>query len=263
MDENKNKLRQATVNLQQPVPEENDDEIEINIGRIFLEHFWTMLLVALIFAILAAAGTRFLITPKYSSTSMMLVMPKENQDNSTTNYQDLQVGATLTKDYQVLIESRAVLNDVIKELKLDMEYDDLKGCLEITNPTDTRILQIDATATSPKEAQAIANKTAEIASVYIGDKMDVEAPKIIEEGELPTAQSSPSMTKNVAIAFVIGFVLAFAIACINDITNDAIETEEDIQKYLGIPVLASVPDKTQESRSSGKKHKKNKRKKVR
>ena len=34
------------------------------------------------------------------------------------------------------------------------------------------------------------------ASAFIGDKMEVNAPKIIDEGQLPTHKASPNMKKN-------------------------------------------------------------------
>ena len=43
-----------------------------------------------------------------------------------------------------------------------------------------------------------------MASVYIGDKMEVVPPKIIEKGKIPTVQSSPSMYKNVMMGILLG-----------------------------------------------------------
>ncbi len=252
MEENKNKTQLMAAN----VSDDRDDEIEINIGHVFATHFWTMLLVALALALASAGVTRFLISPTYTSSSMMLVVTKET---TLTSIADLQIGSSLTNDYQVLIESRPVLQKVVKDLNLDMDYKELKNHLSVSNPTDTRILQIDATSSSPELARKITNDVARVSSAYIADRMEVTAPKIIETGELPTRQTSPSMTKNVAIAFLVGFILAFAVACVNDVMNDAIESEEDIQKYLGIPVLASVPNKDLEKEADKKNRKRRKK----
>ena len=73
--------------------------------------------------------------------------------------------------------------------------------------------------------------------------MEVIPPKVIEKGKLPTVQTSPSMSKNVMVGFLLGIVLCGGIICLLTIMDDSIKSEDDMEKYLGIPVLASVPDR--------------------
>ena len=51
------------------------------------------------------------------------------------------------------------------------------------------------------------------------------------------------MKKNAEIGFLLGFVACAAIVVVLTIMDDTIKTEEDIEKYLGISVLAKVPDR--------------------
>lgn len=73
--------------------------------------------------------------------------------------------------------------------------------------------------------------------------MEVIPPKIIEEGELPTVKTSPSMSKNTLLGLLAGIVLSAGIIVVITVMNDTIKTEEDIHKYLGISTLAVVPDR--------------------
>ena len=58
------------------------------------------------------------------------------------NLSDLNLGTSLTADYEELMLSYPVLNLVIDKLHLDMTPDNLKGLYSLSNPADTRILQI-------------------------------------------------------------------------------------------------------------------------
>ena len=109
----------------------------------------------------------------------MLVLTKETTLSSLA---DLQIGSQLTKDYNILITSRTVLQDVVDELNLDMTYKELKERITVENPSDTRILSITATDKDPEMAKKIADTLAKTSADFIGDKMEVTPPKIIEEG---------------------------------------------------------------------------------
>lgn len=199
-----------------------------------------ILTAGLIGSCLYGAYTAFFMEPLYTSTSSILVLSKET---TLTSIADLQLGTQLAADYQVLIKSTSVMDDVIEDLNLKVNADQLRGSISIINPVDTRILEVSVTNTDGVLAKKIADKVVEVASTYIGDKMEVIPPKVIEKGKLPTVQTSPSMSKNVMKGFLIGIALCAGIVCILTIVDDSIKSEDDMEKYLGIPVLASVPDR--------------------
>ena len=51
------------------------------------------------------------------------------------------------------------------------------------------------------------------------------------------------MIKNVLLGFLLGLVLSAGTVIVLTIMDDSIKSEEDVEKYLEIPVLASVPDR--------------------
>lgn len=214
--------------------------------KIFL-----IIAVGLLGGCLFGAYTVFFMEPLYKSTSSFLVLSKET---TLTSLADLQLGSQLAADYQVLLKSTSVMEDVIDELNLKMSPEQLRGSIAVTNPTDTRILEVTVTNTDGALAKKIADKVVEVASVYIGDKMEVVPPKIIEKGKIPTVQSSPSMYKNVMMGILLGIVLCCGIICVITIMDDTIKSEEDLEKYLGITVLASVPDRKDYINQKKKKH---------
>lgn len=220
-----------------------DDEIEIDLLEIlgeFRRKIWLILGVIVLFGAVAGAFSRFVLTPQFKSTAMVYILSKET---TLTSLADLQIGSQLTKDYKIIVTSRRVLNQVIGDMGLDLTYKELLEKVTINNPPDTRILSISAQDPDPAMAKLIADKIATVSSDYIGDIMEMVPPKLIEEGEVPTLKSSPSNLKNALIGSLVGGVLVCGFITVRVVMNDTIRTEEDVAKYLGLSVLASVPER--------------------
>ena len=230
----------------------NDEELEIDLRSIFLalkQRALLILATGLLFGCISCLFTIVFMTPKYTSSATMLVLPR---DDNASAVSELQAGTQLTNDYAVLITSRPVLETVINTLNLDLSYDELEGSISVENPTDTRLLQISVENTDPEAAR-------DAASEYIGENMEVESPKIIEEGEIPTQRTSPSMRRMAVLGVAAGLVLSMGIIILITIMDDTIKTEDDITRYLNISTLANVPDR--KDFISGKTRKKSRKKK--
>ena len=221
---------------------EDDDEIEIDLLELFyaLRHRWWAILLALVIGA-GAAGvyTKKLIAPHYQSTSMVYVLSKET---TLASLADLQIGSQLTKDYSVIIKSRPVLQEVIDKQNLDLTTDELGEMITIDNPSDTRILSITVEDIEPMRAKAIVDEVTKSASNYIGDIMEMVPPKVIEDGIVAVKPSSPSVKKNAAVGGLGLAVLVCGLICLKTVLDDTIKSEEDIEKYLGLSVLAVIPD---------------------
>lgn len=218
-----------------------EEEIDLVwLAYALLRRIWLILAAAVLTACLVAGYTFLRIEPTYSSTSTMLVLTKETTLTSLT---DLQIGSQLTKDYSVLITSRPVLEQVIENLELKMNYQSLKGKIAVDNPEDTRLLFITVTMNNAQQAKAVVDELSVVSSEFIGDKMEVTPPKIVEEGEIGS-KTGPSITKNAMMGFIIGAFLVCVVIIVLELLNDTIQKEEDIERYLGIPTLAVIPEKT-------------------
>ena len=71
--------------------------------------------------------------------------------------------------------------------------------IRISNPADTRILNMSVSDTDPVRAKAIVDAVAKASSDYIGDIMEMIPPKIIENGVVPDNPTSPNIKKNAAL----------------------------------------------------------------
>ena len=219
-----------------------DDVIEIDLVEllgVILHNLWIIIVSGVIVAAAALLVSYFIITPKYESVTKIYVISKTNADTMT--YSDLQAGSTLTKDYKELVNSRPVLEEVLAETGIDVELKNLEAQITVEVPQDTRIVSITVEDKDPYEARIIADSVRIAASKHIQEVMDTEAVNVVEEASLPIEKSSPSILKNTAIGYAVGLFLAIAIVIINYIMDDTIKTPDDVEKFLGVSVLGSIP----------------------
>lgn len=221
---------------------DNDDVVEIDlaeVGRAIFHRIWLVILAGVVAGAVAFAISRFLITPVYTSTAQVIVLTDDSKSSSLAN---LQASAQLTSDYAQLMTSPTVLRETIQDLNLTMEEDALKKRITITNPTNTRILIITASDPDPERAQRIVNAISQNGSEYITQTLGVTTPNI-SGGEVADKPSSPNVKKNTAVGLLIGVLLAIVWIVVSMIVNDTMTTEDDVEKYLNLTVLASVPDR--------------------
>ena len=220
-----------------------EDRVEIDLLELlfaFRRRILWIVLAAILGGGISFAGTRVLMTPMYESTTTMLVLTSETTLSSLS---ELQLGTQLTNDYEILTKSRAVLETVIENLNLNLGYEQLNNMVSISNPEDSRIMEITLTYPDPEEAKTIVDEIASVTSEFIGDQMEGIPPKIIDQGEVPSGPSSPSVSRNTLLGILLGIVISCGIITVITVMDDTIKTEEDIEYYLGIPTLASVPDR--------------------
>ncbi len=209
---------------------------------------------------LAFCISRFAITPQFTSTSMMYILSKET---TLTSLADLQIGSQLTNDYKTIISSRPVLQNVVDKLQLPYTYKTLSRKVKIDNPQNTRIITIAVKDPDPQMAKTITDAIAETSSDFIGEIMEMVPPKIIETGEVPVLKSSPSNSRNALIGAFLGGAIVCALVVIRMLLNDTIINTDDVSNYLGLSVLASVPERevTSEEEKNEKKSVSKKKKK--
>lgn len=241
-----------------------NDEVEIDIGHI-LSILWEKILVIIATGIIVGlAGflvSKFLITPKYESETKLYVLNRAN--DSATTLSDVQLSTQLTKDYQILVTSAPVMNQVIKELGLNMKASELASTISVDTPSDTRVLQITVTSDDPKRAKDIADKVAQVSSKKICDIMKIEQVNVIEEGSMSEEPAVDTVQKWTLIGLALGIVLSCAVIIIRSMLDDTVKTTEDVEKYFDLSTLAVIPISEEMNDGLGKNKKSRKTKKKR
>ena len=209
----------------------------LEVANVIWQKIWAVIMCFVIGAVLFGGYTKMMVTPQYTATSMIYIL---GRTTSISSIAELQLSSALTADFTIMAKSRAVINGVIKEMDLNMTYDQLKNSVNITNPSDSQMLQIEVTNPDPKLAKDISNTMANAVAENIASVMATDKPSIAEKAVTPGAPSSPNLMKNIAMGGIVGAALAVGLIVLGYMMDDTIKTEEDVRKYLQINTLASV-----------------------
>ena len=134
---------------------ENETEIDLlQLAKALWHRAWAIVLVMLITAAMAFAGTKLFITPLYTASAMMYVNNSSISVGSTqVNLSDLTAAQSLVETYTVILKTRGTLEEVIKEANLPYDYEELSKMIEAGAVNSTEVFSISVTSASPEEAE--------------------------------------------------------------------------------------------------------------
>ena len=209
---------------------------ELDLFEIFqmlLRYWWIILLSGLLCGLVAFTYSKFAVVPQYTSVTKIYLSNKltENQTNPTPSTE-------LIKDYEEMVKSRAVLENIIEKHDLRYSYGELSKKVNAENKDETQIISISVTDPNPVVAQRLANSIRDESIKHVTKVMKVISVGVVDKANYPQSQSYPITIKWIEYGFLIGFVLSIGVLLILD---DTIKTSEDVEKYLGLSTLAVIP----------------------
>lgn len=226
---------------------------ELDLKELF-EIFWNkkvqILLIILIFIVIGIIYTVGFTTPMYSSsTSLVLVGTSNSTDTTGTSGQtseitttDITINSKLVATYSELVKTKNILGQVISNLGIDVDEDELKKNIEVTAKEDTELIKITVENENPVYAAKIANETAKVFKEKIaGEIYKINNVYIVDEAEVESTPSNINHTKDVAIFGIVGLIIAVMYVLIANMLDTTVKTQEDIEKNIKIPVIASIP----------------------
>ena len=231
----------------------NNPEIEIDLLKL-IAALWRKALVIILIAILMAsfafAGTLLFITPKYQAKASMYVNNSSfslGLERFSISASELSASNSLVNTYIFILKSRTTLEEVISKAGLPYSSSRLSGMISAESVTNTAAFNVTVTSSSPTEAELIANTIAQILPDRIAEIVDGSSVRIVDYAIVPAHRSSPSFTRNTVIGFLAGALLAVAIFTVKfliDERNDVVihSADELRSLYPDITVLALIPD---------------------
>ncbi len=224
----------------------------MQIAGILLRHFWIIVFSGVLVGMGALIFTKLTTTPTYTSSTKMYVLSR-GQSASDVTSSDLQLSAVLASDYAQLIKDRTVTESVIAELGLSMNSAALASKISVDMPGQGRIITISVTDTDPYMAAKLATTVRDTAATHIKEVMDSEAVNVVEEANIPEGQTMFNYKKNGLAGIVLGMAVAIGIIMLQYMMNDTIKNAEDVERYLGLSLLGSIPIMENERRKKKRK----------
>lgn len=229
----------------QEKPMDEGQEIDLlELFGVLWKRIWIIALCFCVGAVGMALYTKILVTPMYQATATIYVL-----SGDTISVGELQLGSQVSPDYVEIARSRTTLKNTLARAGLEdkVSLGELAGGVSVVNQEGTHFMKVSVTNANPEYAQKLANTLAEEMSDRVVTVMNMEKPSTVEKALQPEVPVSPNLIKNIALGGLVGAVLAAGLIVLLHLMDDTIKNEEDVRKYLGLNVLASLPD-TKEGR---------------
>ena len=203
------------------------------------KRWWIFVLVAVVAATTAYVYSKMQ-QPLFRSTAKLYVTPARPDYGVTLFVQNL------IRQYGQQLQGDRFLNGISEQLKLDLTPDTLRERIHTSGTTDNLAIMIEVDDPSPGKAQDIAkalafafieNHQVKMENVDKRDKVDVE----MYDDPTPSYLYSPKTKVNVMAGGVLGLLIGGLIAFFLEYLDDTIKSSEDVERFVELPVIGSIP----------------------
>lgn len=208
---------------------------------------WRLMLTFIVLGGIGGLAISFASPVTYGANATSFVAIQRSSDDSTSIYQTSQFAMQRVKSYTSVVDSPAVLQPVIDELKLGGTVADLRKRVSADNPTDTVLIDVSAQAPTANQAADIANAV----SINLGKEIErLESPRsgngvspvkvsVSVPASPPAAPMAPRKTVNLVLGLLLGLALG-VVACVIRDSQDTTVRGEDIEELTGRMPLGVV-----------------------
>ncbi|WP_239752718.1 Wzz/FepE/Etk N-terminal domain-containing protein [Mammaliicoccus sp. J-M40] len=218
-------------------------EETIDLSKLFTilkKNMKYLIILPIVFLVLSMVITFIFMTPKYSSSTQVLVNQKEIDTQMMA--QQVQSNLQLVNTYSEIIKSPRILDKVSKNLKGKYSSEEISGMLTVSNQAESQILNIAVENESREAASKVANEIANVFSKDVSKIMNVDNVSILSKADTNGNQISPKPLINAVVGIFLGLIVALIIIFLKEMLDKRIKTEEDVEEILGLPVLGTIQD---------------------
>lgn len=209
------------------------------IKEVLQKNLKILIILPLLFLIISAIVTFFVLSPKYQANTQILVNQTKG-DNPQFMAQEVQSNIQLVNTYKEIVKSPRILDEVSKDLNDKYSPSKLSSMLTITNKKIRNL--------STSKLKVVINKIRKklrIASLKLQVNkfrrlMSVDNVSILSKADGTAVKVAPKTVVNLIGAFFLGLVVALIYIFFKVIFDKRIKDEEDVEKELGLPVLGSI-----------------------
>lgn len=221
---------------------ENNDEIQIDLGRLFnlLKKKVTFIVSIVVIGVLISfILTNFVVTKKYQSKASIYLKPEITEqgliDNAT-----LSANTKMVNNYLLMLKGDTLLTDVSKQLGIKNPAV-VKKAVSVSNIEDSEIIIVSAVTDDPQLSKDIVQTTVNSFFITMKEKLSIKNMTVLDEPKVASRPVSPNLNKNLVIGALLGLFLSCGLVVLEFLLDKRLHTKEDVETFLGIPVLAEIP----------------------
>ena len=209
---------------------------------IIKEKIGLIILITVVTVFVVGIFSFLIIKPTYQASTTIIVGKPAVTGKESTQYTDVMMYQNLVKTYSEIAKSTLVAQGVYDKLTDKIPVSQIASAITVTPQTGTQLLIITGKGKSPEQAYNITNAASEAftesAKKVFPTGGDIQ---VMDKAILPEGPVSPNKKLNLAIAFFLGLMGSIGVVFLMEYLDNTIKTEADIEKYLQLPVLGTIP----------------------
>jgi capsular polysaccharide biosynthesis protein len=208
------------------------------------KHVGSILFVTFLLTALGGLISSFLLTPVYQAKTDILVngsQAKGPNDTAVLSQSEIESNLMLVDTYRVVIKSPLVMDTVVRRLGGSSDSEKLSKQVLVENVKNTQVISVLVSDPDPQRAAQIANAVATVFQEEITKLMKVENVYILAAAkETGNKMIWPKLWLNIPVSFFLGLTLSVGGVLLYTHFDTTLRTEQDIEKYLEVPVIGTV-----------------------
>ncbi len=215
---------------------------QLQMIAVFLKKYKIIAAVFIVF--LTAAGCIYAaigVTPVYYSTAEIYMRPNKSEVQYLLD--GMLVSEDMTADALEIMQSTPVLKEAILNCGLEELFtpDSLREQMYVYAEYQSRIITVTAADIDPVRAQRLVQNICESAVTHINAIMEGNWAAIADNANVAQKPEYPVLWKVALQSFCFGMGSFFFLAVLFSMQDYRIRSKEDVEKYLGLSVLGSIP----------------------
>ena len=219
-----------------------------NINRVF-SLIKSKLLFLILFTLIGTTAvglyTVFIVSPVYSLQSKLIMKNTSDQTNGQNNdsqaIEAINLFQRQAKTYLEIAELPPVKEDTNKALGLSPDEIAKIKSVKLTNDTGSQLVTVTVRALDRDLAERYIKEYVTQYKKFTADRLGRDNLSVVTEALGSNNPVYPILWKNLLIAIVVFSFAGFNIVFIKYILSDSIDSYEDLEELVGIPVLGMIP----------------------
>ena len=180
------------------------------------EIFWIIwdkkkivLAITAILVLIAAIYSFILQTPKYKSTTTVVLTMSEGENATAVTTTDVTLNQKLLGTYVDIVKRDMVIDKVIENLQIaNLTSSQLKSDVTVSTKTDTYIIDITVSNENSEYAARIANEIGKVFSEEVSKMYKMNNIYILDSAKVNSTPYNVKPAKYIGIAFIAGIFIS-------------------------------------------------------
>jgi len=220
--------------------------MEKNSLKELLEYYRGKLLILFIITVVTVVVSCVYVilfkTPLYQSYTTIALARTNESESAGITQNEIALNQKLVSTYRIIIKSKRILNQVIRNLNLPIGFNELNKAVKVSNEKDTEVIRITVEYGTPNLAKSIADEIAKVFSDEIVKIYKIENVTVIDEGEVASIPFNINISKQIVYSTMVGIVLACMIIFIIYYFDTTIKNPEEVEEKTGLSILGAMPE---------------------